>query len=166
MERRGKRGQQTMGIPFGLIFSIILIVVFIVLAFIAVNYFLDIGKCSSVGMFYDDLQDSVDKAWSSQTYDDTFEVSLPSGIEKVCFGNFSADITDPMIDEYREILNYEVYEANTFLVPPEKSCNMQWKQINHINISRITEMRNPYCVDVSRDLRLKKDFYDKNVVIE
>lgn len=154
-----------MGIPFGIIFAIFLIVVFIVIAFVAVNHFLDIGKCSGVGLFYDELQEKVDEAWSSQSSSFDFEVDLPSGIEKVCFGNLSAEITDPNIEEYREILNYEVYEANTFLVPPEKACNMAWKQINHINISKITESRNPYCVDVSRDLKIKKDFYDKLVVV-
>ncbi|MBT3397533.1 hypothetical protein HOA55_00835 [archaeon] len=166
MERGlNKRAQQTMSMPFGLIFAIFLIVVFIVIAFIAVNSFLDIGQASNVGMFYDELQDAVDEAWRSQTSEFDFEIDLPSGIERVCFANLSASITGPQTD-YNAIKNYDVYEANTFLVPPEKAEHMEWKLIKHINISKTTENRNPYCIDISRDMKIKKDFYDKLVVIE
>jgi hypothetical protein len=159
------RGQQTMGMPFGMIFAIFLIVVFVVIALIAVGGFLDIGQSASVGMFYEDLQKAVDEAWSEQSGEFDFEIDLPSGITDVCFGNLSDAITnrDP---KYEEILNYDVYIANTFLVPPEKAQGMQWKLINHINVTKITEDKNPYCVPVQRDLRIKKGFYDKLVVIE
>jgi hypothetical protein len=43
---------------------------------------------------------------------------------------------------------------------------MQFTKIEHINITKITETRNPYCVDVSRDLILKKGFYDKFIMVE
>ena len=91
---RPKLAQQTMGIPFGLIFAIFLIVVFIVIAFIAVRHFLDIGSCSETGLFYDSLQKKVNEALSSQLSDFKFDINLPSGIQKVCFGNLSADITN------------------------------------------------------------------------
>ena len=159
-----KRGQHTMGMPFGMIFAILLIVVFIVIAFIAIAGFLDIGQSASVGLFYEDLQKAVDEAWREQSGEFDFKIDLPSGIDEVCFGNLSGMITnrDP---RYDEILNYDVYVANTFLVPPENAQGMQWKFINHINVTKITESSNPYCVSVEKDLRIKKGFYDKLVVI-
>jgi len=160
---RPKRSQQTMALPFGLIFSIILIVVFIVIAFIAVNHFLDIGKCAQIGGFYDSLQEAVDEAWTSQSSDFEFEIEL-SGIEKICFANLSEAPTNS--EEYEQIKNYEVYEANVFLIPAEKTCNMPYKNIKHLDLVKIIEERNPYCVEVDLGLKIKKDFYDKLVRVE
>ena len=164
MKRMNKLGQHTMGMPFGMIFAIFLIVVFVVIAFIAVGFFLDIGRASGVGLFYRELQDAVDGAWSGQSGEFDFEIDLPDGIDEVCFGNLSGVITnqDP---RYDEILNYDVYDANTFLVPPENAENMQWKLIKHLDVDKITETKNPYCVSVEDGLRIKKGFYDKLVVI-
>ena len=156
-----------MGMPFSVIFSIILIVVFIVVAFIAIRYFLDIGDCGGVGLFYDELQKSVEEAWASQSSEFGFEGDVPSGIEKVCFADLSSSITGGQ-EDYQQIRDYDVYEANFFLIPSEKSCNMPYKMINRVNISKITASSNPYCVDVldgKVELRIKKDFYDKEVFI-
>ena len=163
-----KRAQHTVGLPFGIIFAIFLIIVFIVIAFIAIRHFLDIGECSSVGLFYDELQGEVDDVWATQESDSVFEIDLPSGVQKVCFGNLTDEITqtDAVLNDYDEISIYKYQEANIFLIPPGEACEMQFTKIEHINITKITETRNPYCVDVSRDLVLKKGFYDKFVVVE
>lgn len=160
-----KRGQQTMGMPFNMIFAIFLMIVFVVIAFIAVKSFLDIGKSSGVGMFYDELQDVVDDARRGQSSEVSFDIDLPSGIDVICFANLSGEITNPGL-EYEAIKNYEVYNANTFLVPPEFSQNMQWKLIKGINVTKITSVENPYCVAVDDGLMIKKGFYDKLVIIE
>lgn len=161
----GKRGQQMMGMPFGMIFAIFLIVVFVVIAFIAVGYFLDIGKSASVGLFYDELQGAVNDAVRGQESDRDFVINLPSDVTTVCFANLSAEISNPGAD-YDAIRNYDVYDANVFLVPPEKAQNMQWKKIERINVTRITVLKNPYCVDVSEGLRIRKGFYDRLVFVE
>jgi hypothetical protein len=160
-----KSGQQTMGMPFGMIFAIFLIVVFVVIAFMAVSSFLDLGESASVGLFYDELQTAVNDAVHGQEISKSFEVNLPGDIERVCFANLSARISDPGAD-YDAIRNYDVYDANVFLVPPEKAQNMQWKLIDRINISKITSVKNPYCVDVDDGLVIKKGFYDRFVLIE
>jgi len=160
-----KKGQQTMGMPFGMIFAIFLIVVFVVIAFMAVSHFLDIGKSAGIGMFYEELQEAVNAAVRGQESSSVFDIDLPSGIERVCFANLSARISNPGAD-YDAIKNYEVYGANLFLVPPEYAQNMEWKNIEKINVSRITAGSNPYCVDVDDGLRIEKGFYDRLVLIE
>ena len=95
----------------------------------------------------------------------SFVVDLPSDIDSVCFANLSAEITNRGV-EYDSILNYDVYDANVFLVPPEYAQNMQWKLIDNINVSRITESENPYCVAVDDGFVIKKGFYDKLVWVE
>ena len=154
-----------MGMPFGMIFAIFLIIVFVAIAFKVASGFLDLGKSAGVGMFYDELQDAVNGAMRGQSSDVKFNIDLPSKIRRVCFANLSAKITNPG-SEYKAIKNYDVYVANVFLVPPEYSQNMQWKNIEYLNISRITKVKNPYCVDVGDGLRIKKGFYDRLVWVE
>ena len=154
-----------MGLPFGMIFAIFLIIVFVVIAFIAVRGFLDIGQSSGVGMFYRELQDAVDGALREQSGEASFKIDLPSGIKVVCFANLTATITNTG-KEYELIKDYEVYDANTFLVPPEYAQDMQWKLIEGIDIVKITRKSNPYCVDVEDGLKINKEFYGKLVWIE
>lgn len=159
------KGQETMGLPFSLIFAIFLIIVFVVIAFIAISQFLNWGNSSNVGLFYKELQEKVDEAWSGQSSESKFTIDLPSGITEVCFANLTQPITGSL-SEYQMIKNYDVYDANTFLIPPENAEDMEWKLIKHLNISKMTEKSNPYCVDVSQDLMIKKGFYDKSIIIE
>ncbi|MBT7128847.1 hypothetical protein HN903_03765 [archaeon] len=159
-----KRGQQAVGMSFGMIFAIFLIVVFLVIAGIAVRSFLDIGDSARVGMFYDDFQAAVDNAVQGQESDSDFDISLPSGIERVCFGNLNERITNPG-DDYDAIEDFDFYDANVFLVPPQEASGMAWKLIERINVTKITATSNPYCVDVEDGLKIQKGFYDRFVVI-
>ena len=165
MKRFYKSGQQTMGMPFGIIFAIFLIVVFVVIAFIAVSYFLDIGRSSGVGMFYREFQDAVDEAMSGQFSEAVFEIDLPDGVRQVCVANLSNVISNPG-PAYDAIRNYDVYVANVFLVPPEYAEGMEWKLIESLDVEKITAEKNPYCVDVEDGFVIKKGFYDKLVVVE
>lgn len=164
MIKRGKRGQQLMSMPFEIIFSIILIVAFIVVAFIAINHFLSLGKCAGVGQFYEDFQAKINSAYSSQMSDFNYSLSLPSGIEKVCFGNLTDTITNQ--GDYELLTNYEYYGANVFLIPAEKACDMPYKSIANLDVGKIIVNGNPYCVDASSTIKIKKGFYDKLVSIE
>ncbi|MCK5449677.1 hypothetical protein KAI32_02330 [Candidatus Pacearchaeota archaeon] len=160
----GTRGQQTMGLPFGMIFAIFLIVIFIVVTFVGIKSFLSFGRTSSVGLFYQELQGAVDDAWRGQSSSSHFKIDLPSEIDKICFANLSATITNE--EDYEFIKDFYVYEANVFLIPPGAGEGMEWKLINHLDISKIIETRNPYCVNVEDGLTIKKDFYDKLVWVE
>ena len=90
---------------------------------------------------------------------------MPLGITHVCFANLKGDITGEGLF-YSQIKNFEFYDANTFLIPPEKASGYEWDLIEHLKLEEITRNSNPYCVSVSKDLRIKKDFYDKEVIIE
>lgn len=165
-----KHGQQMMGLPFSVIFSLFLIIVFIVIAFIAIRYFLDLGSCAGVGQFYDNFQEEIDRVWASQESTNEFQVDLPSGVKKICFANFSASITNSA--DYELIRDYEVYEANVFLYPRGKACDMPYKLMKHLDIEKTTQNKNPYCVDINTGsstsesvLRLEKGFYEKYVSV-
>jgi hypothetical protein len=151
--------------PFGIIFAVFLIVIFLIIAFNATKHFLGVGKCASVGTSYQELQAEIDRLWSSQSGDKEFTMNVPSDITKICFIDFSATITNKN-EDYDAISIYDLEDANTFLLPSEETCNMPYKKINHIDLTKITSKKNPYCIDISRPLKLKKGFYDKSVSIE
>lgn len=162
---RSRKAQQTMSMPFGMIFSIILIVAFIAVAFMAIKYFLGIADCSKVGQFYNDLQSKVDEGWRSASSEFNMSIVLPSGIKKVCFANLS----EPALGDkatYNSLRIYSVNQANTFVIPSEKGCGMAFRDIKHINLPEIIKSRNPYCIDVSRNIVIKKDLYDKLVLLK
>ncbi|MDP2946564.1 MAG: hypothetical protein Q8N88_00475, partial [Nanoarchaeota archaeon] len=109
-------------------------------------------------------QGAINDALSTESSDDVFKIDLPSKIKKVCFGNLSAKITN--LDDYEQVKDYDIYQANVFLIPTTEAGNMPWKIINHLNITKITEKQNPYCIFVSREIKIKKEFYDRLVRVE
>jgi hypothetical protein len=164
MRGASKKAQQSIGMSFEMIFSIFLIIIFFIIAFIAISYFLDIGKTADVGIFYDDLQKAVEEARSGQSSESTFQINLPSEITKVCFANLSASNV-VYTQETKPIELYDIRKANVFLIPPQAAQNMEYKWIEGVNITKITKTQNPYCVEADAKLTLKKDFFERLVSI-
>ncbi|MEM4605597.1 MAG: hypothetical protein QW103_00980 [Candidatus Pacearchaeota archaeon] len=161
-----KKAQEgPLGMSFGVIFAIFLIVTFIVAAFFGIRQFLNVSKCTQIGNFYDSLQKRVDKVFYSGSSENVeFKINLPSEIKKVCFANLSNTITNN--EDYEKLMNFEFEDANVFLLPVEFSCGMPYKKINRIKIDEIINKENPYCVDTEGRLILSKKIYDKFVLIE
>ena len=153
-----------MGMSFGMIFAIFMIVVFFVIAFISVRSFLDIGGAAEVGLFWNDLQEEIDDAWKGQSSSSEFKAKLPKGVEKICFADLNGRITGPQ-EDYLALRDFEIYEANAFLIPPGTADGLEFKQLEHIDLVKIIEDKNPYCVSVKENLVIEKDFYDKLVII-
>ena len=162
-----KRSQ--MQIPFGMIFSIILIITFVALAVFAIAKFLDIKKCTQIGMFKEDLQESVDRAWTSDSTSETFSSSLPSGIQKICFVDLSESSRGKNKEHYSQAQLYVDKNKNMFFWPLESSCSgLKSFEIKHIDIEKVTEQENPYCVDSSGkiEMKIEKDIYDALVCVD
>jgi hypothetical protein len=168
---KSKRSQETLGIGFGVIFSIILIVFFIVVAGIVIKSFLDIKKCAELGIFVDRFGSEVKKTWNSQSYKGPFKSNLPGSIDYVCFANLSNSIIGEFEEEGYDIALYEGRKANTFFYPTNKACEMPFNKIDHLDVERITRVNNPNCVPVVKnkiDLEIEKGLNDRfvNVIIE
>ena len=94
------RGGQ-LKISFGMIFSIILIVMFLAFGFYAISGFLGLQESVQTEKFIDGFQENVDTMWSSQVYGTKdLKFSLPSSVEKICFVNEvkNLEIWDPRVD--------------------------------------------------------------------
>lgn len=72
-------------ISFGMIFSIILIIVFLAFAFFGIKKLLDVQETATIAKFKSDLQNDVDKMWTGPlgSVDKTYK--LPRKIDGVCF---------------------------------------------------------------------------------
>jgi len=80
-----KRGQ--MKLSFGMIFSIILIIVFLVVAFYAIQKFLVLQKDIVYKQFIEDLNADVYEKWKSTQGSEIITYKVPSSIESICFTN-------------------------------------------------------------------------------
>ena len=96
---RDKAGQ--LQLSFGMIFSIILIIIFVAFAFYAIMKFLGIKDDALIKKFENKLQNDVDKIWKGQQGSQKVEYIIPSKIKAVCFVN----------DEYENL----VYQSKEFI---------------------------------------------------
>lgn len=115
-----KRGQ--LQISFGMIFSIILIIAIVGVSIYVISYFMSLRSCTTIGFFYDDIQDRVDKAWASTKAQEIFEADLPRGIEKVCFGSFDIPHRDEDSEAFESLKRYANHNKNLFLYPNQGDC--------------------------------------------
>ena len=160
MKKRGKKAEGFMGMGFGMIFSIFLIVIFIIVAVYAIKQFLDFKDCSTTGLFLSDLQSEVTNVFSKQASSFDFSKSLPSGIQYVCFANFSKELKGEYIDIGQDLSIYEGTGNNLFFYPRGKAC-VKTKRILNINLAEITKIDNPYCIQNVRGkvtIRVSKGF--------
>lgn len=168
-----KKGQ--MHLPLEMVFSILLIAVFLFVVFFVVRHFLDVQKCAQVGLFARDLQDKVDGVWNSQEANTAFEEELPAGISNVCFADLKAGknlvaLNDTGRQEAADIYdNLAVYfkysQANFFFYPWQNACNMAANNIKHVNLANLS---NPLCfskVNGGINIKLSKGFNDALVRI-
>jgi len=126
-----KRGQ--IQISFGMIFSIIIIIATVAVAFYVITYFLDLSKCQKNGLFWDSFQKEIDKAWNSDITEEVYKAEVTSGITEACFGNFTqiAEIGDRVV--FEELRRYERTGRNAYLYPVGKACeSLGYHDLQHI----------------------------------
>jgi hypothetical protein len=97
MNKRGDSKKAQMQISFGVIFSIILIVIFIAFAIYAIGKFMGVQKFAQVKKFQNDFQGDIDKMWKSTRGSQEVEYFLPKKIKQICF---LEDKRDPMTSKY------------------------------------------------------------------
>jgi uncharacterized protein (UPF0333 family) len=82
---RNSRAQ--MQISFGMIFSILLIIVFVVFAFFGIKKFLEVQDKIVVKNFINNLNNDLEKMWKSSRGSQEAIYVFPNKIEEVCFIN-------------------------------------------------------------------------------
>lgn len=155
MAKRGwnNKAQEVFGMSFSMIFAIILIIFFIIVAFVAIKSFLEVQDCAKIRLFITELETDVNRVWNSNDQTEKFKNDLPSGIEYVCF----ADLKSPAMGGNFERTIYEEIETfdqdnNLFFYPPRKACDMPEENIPHLDIEEMikTENKNPFCIPIDK----------------
>jgi len=133
-----------MRLSFGMIFSIILIVIFVAFAFFAIKKFLGIQDAMKIGQFTDGLQSDVDKLWRGSQGSQEVEYFLPTNVEAVCF-----------VDEEDENL---IFHSQSFI---------EARNIEHIDIGKMT-IDGEFCIESVKSkvkMTLQKNHGEALVII-
>ncbi len=161
-----KRGQ--MEISFGMIFSIILIIVFLAFAFYGIKTFLAFQDNAKAGKFFDQMQGDIDRIWREGFQSsEQQEYVVPSSANFVCFVDFSSSEKGVNSVFYTDLKR--AYSGKENLVfYPVKITGFESKEINNIDIVKTTSGDNPLCIKTSNGkviLTLKKDIGEALVTI-
>jgi hypothetical protein len=111
-----KRGME---LSFGMIFSIILIIVFIVFAGYAIKKVVGFQQNAQTGLFLENLQSDINELWGSEQGSFSKEYSLSKKIEKVCLDDGTKNIffkpsgTGGEFD-YMELEHVETFNGDCF----------------------------------------------------
>ena len=158
-----------MKLSFGMIFSIILIIIFIAFAFYAISKFLDIGNTAQVARFTNSLQTDIDKVWRGSQASQEQEYFLPSKIEFICFIDYNSNKRGTKDLIYNELEQTYYESENLFFYPLGSAQGLNAKEVKHIDIEKTTEEDNPLCIEKIKGkvkMRLEKDFGEALVSIE
>lgn len=145
MDKRGNiKGQ--MNLSFGMIFTIIMIIVFLAFAFYAIKKFIDLQQSVQIDTFLNNFQDDINKMWKSVQGSQTVVYPLPSYISAVCFIN-----GDPVGN----------LKFTSSQIVPEKT-------IENIDQAKITQDENPYCIQTANgklSMTIEKNFGETLVTV-
>jgi hypothetical protein len=141
-----KKGQMNMS--FGMIFSIILIVVFLGFAIYAIITFLGTTQYTIAASFFKNLQKDVNDIWQSGMGSSLREYSVPSKATFVCFGDTKASNFNQAQNEFEELTSVFWGGKNVAFYPKSAGEGMDGTVLEKINLASIIEKENPYCVKV------------------
>ena len=161
-----KSGQ--LKLSFGMIFSIILIIIFIAFAFYAIQKFLGVQNSVEVGKFGNDFQNDVDSIWKGTQGSKQEEYLIPDKIEYVCLADLTKSRLGSFSSFYSEFEKAYYGTENLFFYPVGAAEGLDSKKIQHIDIGKTTVSENPFCVKTVNgkvSLVIKKDFGEALVTI-
>ncbi len=139
-----KRGQ--LNLSFGMIFSIILIIVFLAFGFYAIKKFIDMQQTIQVETFLNDFETDVNAMWKSAQGSQTLVYSLPNKVNSVCFED----------DEFENLK----FVSDTII---------NGRLVEHLDIVRTTATEDPYCIQNVKgklSLTLVKSYGESLVKVE
>jgi hypothetical protein len=121
--KKNNKGQ--LDISFGMVFSIILIIIFLAFGVYAIIKFLDFQQTIQIDTFLNNFQNDVNTMWKSSQGSQIVTYTLPTKIKSVCFST------------ERESENLKFISAQI----------ISGKNINNIDIANITKDENPFCIE-------------------
>ena len=140
---KNNRGQ--MQLSFGMIFSIILIIIFVSVAFFAIKTFLGLQDSSLITKFVKDLNSDIDRIWKSSQSSQTIDYMLPKEVTHVCFVDFSKESNGTHVNLFNELKRGDFGGGENFVFYPIGSSEVRSTKIDKINLHEMTIDNNPLC---------------------
>lgn len=136
-------------ISFGMIFSIILIVVFLGFGFWGIMKVLSFSDFSQISKFIDGVQKDVDDLWKGTqgVWSPKEGYTVPKKVDYVCFVDFSKDGKGKNENLMKELQPYNNGNENLVFLPGGVGEDLNSIEIKHIDIEKITAENNPYCFE-------------------
>ena len=172
-----KRAQ--MKLSFGMIFSIILIIIFLSVAFYAITKFLDLKDDIQVGDSINKLESDVNRIWRATQASEEHTYVFPEKIELVCFIDYDKDSKgefttykegSELVNIYKKLRKRtNIHNKNLFFYPIGSGGSTGAYNLKHINLTKITSEDNPYCFENfngKTSMILKKEFGKNSVIIK
>jgi len=166
MIKRGRRAQ--IQLSFGMIFSIIIIIVTLLVAGYIIIKFLNSQSNAQCKIYYQKLQDTIDDAWkgdgsSIDVRNEPFP-QLPEDVERICFGNSSQGILSQSDRNFFDDVSFYTKRENNLFFYPSGSCGSGGSAytLNHAVTPGF------FCSEVRNDklgIRIMKDKKDALVTI-
>ena len=154
---------------FGILFSVILIIIFLVFGFYVIQKFLGIQEDVQIGKFQENLQSNIDKYWKiSSGQSEEYTYNVPIEIKYVCFIDLESSGHGAYDDLYDEIKFYKKTGNNVYFYP-EVEGRTNSLDINHVDIESTTETNNPLCLKTRSGeikLRLEKVQGNTQVIVK
>lgn len=173
------RKAQVMGMPFMIIFSIIIIALTIYAGIVLIKGFIETSDKAKIATFYNDFKNDVNSLWQATSASKSYSYDLPSGIEKVCFmqpskplSNESKNLSD-LYNQFRNLPNAKTNNHNMFLAPTKIAVGLQVPasfridcgQTQKVDCLDITNLPNPYCISVDKGT-LKIDLLKEGKIVQ
>lgn len=158
-----------MKLSFGMIFSIVLIIVFLGFAFYAIKMFLNLGESTKIGRMTNSLQEDVDKIWEGSQGSQEVEYYLPTKVAAVCFVDYSSPAIGKNSNLYQTLKQVYYEYENMIFYPIGSAEGLDALEIKHLDIENITLTENPFCIENSDGkikMIIKKNFSEALVKIE
>lgn len=140
------RKKAQLKMSFGMIFSIILIIVFIAFAMFIIMKVLSTRDTGEIALFLDNFQNDIDNVWQAAQASQEKTYSLPDKVEGVCFTN----------------------DSRLYFEPIESGENLNYNEILHIDIEAMNA-DGEFCLEVINgklNVVLEKSFGDKLVLVK
>ena len=138
-----------MEISFGMIFSIILIAIFLFVGFFAIRMFLNLSDKVNVASFIKELQNEVDTLHGSIGGSDGITVRLNTDgkLTHVCFMDRERDLSGSSqnIEIGRELSRFGGERSNNMYFYPSNVANAVSTKIERINMTAF--QTNPHCIE-------------------
>src|SRR3989338_188253 len=131
MKRRGQ-----LQLSFGMIFSIIIIIVTVAVVFYVIKEFLVTSKCTELRAFHDNFQNEIDTVWRSAAAQMTYAYKLPSSVKSVCFGDPKSWNTEIHRLESETFASYQDTTQNFFIYPVQCGRAVSVREISHVSMPK------------------------------